>query len=260
MYRWQHKQFRQIVYVFIVSFCLFVFLGVWLNPVQADDITQATVTEILDGNEVFIDNNMVPVNEVAKSGQQVRTGNSRAGLEFNNGAAGRLGPNTSLVIGECITIDRGSILASGPTNACTGSVRAATQGTTFVMELDKNKTYGCKVLEGSVEITNIPKDNKVKSDSSSESPTKLILEQGKKVSISEDGQIGKPQSITLEEIKTILEGSFFSGYSRKLPGADKLQQSLQKLFPGISLPNPVHSISTPSIPTPSIPTPRIPGW
>lgn len=257
MYRWQQKQFRQVVYGFILSFCLFIGIGAWLSPAQAQ-ISQATVTEVLDGNQVFIQGRQASVNSVAGAGQQVSTGSSRAGLQFNNGAAGRLRPNTSLVIGQCIQIQQGGIVASGPTNACAGSVRAATRGTTFVMEAEGDGSYGCKVLEGSVVVTPISEaDPKraTKTDDLAQPSTELILKQGEKVTISGDGQIGQIQSIGVEEILEILNGSFFAGYTQKLPGGGNLQRALQEQFPGIPLPN----LGLPSISVPSIPTPRIPG-
>ena len=233
MHRWQSKKFQQIIYGFLISLCLVIGVGAWLNPAQAQ-INQARVTEVLDGNQVFIQGRQAQVNSVAGAGQQVSTGASRAGLRFNNGAAGRLRPNTSLVIGQCVQIQQGGIIASGPTNACAGSVRAATRGTTFIMELEDDGTYGYKVLEGSVSVT--PIDN---SDSTpkSDPPQELILEEGKKVSISKEGEIGKVESITAEEILAILNGSLFSGFSQQLPGGENLQRTLQEMYPGIPLPN-----------------------
>jgi hypothetical protein len=260
MYRWQYKKFRQIVYGFIVSFCLFIILGAWLSPAQAQ-IDRATLTEILDGDEVFIDDSQAQLYSVAGSGQQISTGDSRAGLQFNNGAAGRLRPNTSLIIGQCIQIQQGGIVASGPTNVCAGSVRAATRGTTFVMELDEDGTFGCKVLEGSVAISNISDTNSAESsisitnspkiELSSQPSTELILKQGKKVSISRDGRIGQLRNITVDEIQAILNGSFFSGYRQQLPGGENLQRALQELFPGISIPN----LRLPSTSVPRSPRP-----
>jgi hypothetical protein len=265
MHRWQSKQFRQIIYGFLISLCLVLGVGAWLNPAQAQ-ISQATVTEVLDGDQVFIQGSKVRVNSVAGAGQQVSTGASRAGLRFNNGAEGRLRPNTSLIIGQCVQIQQGGIVASGPTNACAGSVRAATRGTTFIMELEEDGTYGCKVLEGSVAMTSIedpsstPDPESTPNLTSTPNPTpsaspqeEIILEQGKKVSISKEGRIGKPESITAEEILAILNGSLFSGYTRQLPGGGNLQRAVQQLFPGIPLPN----LGLPSIPIPSI---RIPGF
>jgi len=250
MHRWQKQRLRLLLSGFLLSFCLII-LGAWLHPAQAQ-INQATVTEVLDGNQVFIQGRQARVNSTAGSGQQVSTGSSRAGLRFNNGAAGRLRPNTSLVIGQCIQIQQGGIVASGPTNACAGSVRAATRGTTFLMEVDEDGTYGCKVLEGSVAMTSIDPQYP---DQSTHQP-EFILEEGKKVSISKEGEIGQPEAITLEDIQSILTGSFFSGFTDQLPGGGNLQRALQELFPGIPLPN----LGLPNLGIPSLPILRIPRF
>ncbi len=251
MHRWQKQRFRRVLFGFLLSFCLFMTLGAWLHPAQAQ-INQATVTEVLDGNQVFIQGRPARVNSTAGMGQQVSTGSSRAGLRFNNGAAGRLRPNTSLVIGQCIQIQQGGIIASGPTNACAGSVRAATRGTTFLMEVQEDGTYGCKVLEGSVAMTPIDPQNPDQFSHESE----FILEEGKKISISKEGEIGQPEAITIEDIQSILSGSFFSGFTEQLPGGGNLQRALQQLFPGIPLPN----LGLPNLGIPSLPIPRIPRF
>jgi hypothetical protein len=200
-------------------------------------ITQATVTEILDGNQVFVQGQQATVNQVAGQGQQVRTGSSRAGLRFSNGAAGRMRPNTSLVIGQCIQLQEGAIIANGPTNACAGSVRAATRGTTFIMEVEGEEKYKCQVLEGSLAMTTASSDKEV------------IVEEGKQVEV-EKNQIGEVRSISPEEILAILNGSLFRGFTRELPGIGNLRQSLQRLYPNIQLPN----LGIPI----GIPIPRIP--
>lgn len=227
MHGWKQKQIRQVVYIFLVSIYLVLAVGVWLHPAQLH-INQATVTEILDGNQVFIQGRRVQIDSIARSGEQIITGASRVGLRFNNGAAGRLRPNTSLVIGQCVQIQKGGIIASGPINGCASSVRATTRGTTFIMGWEAGK-YGCKVLEGSIAMTPIDKTNPSQYQ-------ELIVEQGKKVSITKKGEISQPEAITKEEILAILNGSFFSGFTQQLPGSRDLQRVLQELFPGIPLP------------------------
>ena len=234
---WQQRQFRSASYGFLVSICLVIGVGAWLSPAQAQ-INQATVTEVLDGNQVFIQGRQARINSVAGTGQQISTGDSRAGLRFDNGAAGRLRPNTSLIIGQCIQIQQGGIIASGPTNACAGSVRAVTRGTTFLMEVKEEGNISCTVLEGKVamraignpDATENPPQNLLEQQ-------ELILEQGNTISISKDGEIGKPKAITTEEIVTILNGPLFSEFVQQLPGGGNLLRALQELFPGVALPN-----------------------
>jgi hypothetical protein len=226
MYKWQQGHFRQIIYGFLIGLCL-VMMGVVLSPAQAQ-ISQATVTEILDGNQVFIQGRQANINNIAGAGQQVSTRISRAGLRFNNGAAGRLRSNTSLIIGQCIQIQQGGIVASGPANACIGSVRVATRGTTFVAELDAENNYNLQVLEGSIAVspTNNPAQN----------PADLMIRQGEKISITNNGQIGTVAMITVDDILTIIN-NYFTGFVQQLPGSINLQKALEELFPGVPLPN-----------------------
>jgi hypothetical protein len=115
--------------------------------------TQATVQEILDGNQVFIQNRRAAVKDVAKQQQQVRTGNSRASLLFNSGAVARLSPNSVLNIGQCARLRRGSILVNGAVNACSASITTGVRGTTYLLEVDDTGGQQVKVLEGEVLIT-----------------------------------------------------------------------------------------------------------
>jgi hypothetical protein len=222
----QFWQFRRIIY-FLVSFSAVIILGMGLSPAQAQ-INQATVTEVLDGNQVFIQGRQARINSTAGAGQQVSTGSSRAGLRFNNGAAGRLRSNTSLVIGQCIQVQQGGIIASGPTNACLGSIRVATRGTTFLTELGTDDVYAMKVLEGSVGL--VPIENL-----SSPVP-EIFVNQGQKVSITKDGRISNPELITAVEAQEIVNSDYFNGFAQPLPGISNLRRSLQEQYPNISLP------------------------
>ncbi len=222
----QFWQFRRIIY-FLVSFSAVIILGMGLSPAQAQ-INQATVTEVLDGNQVFIQGRQARINSTAGAGQQVSTGSSRAGLRFNNGAAGRLRSNTSLVIGQCIQVQQGGIVASGPTNACIGSIRVATRGTTFLTELGTDDIYAMKVLEGSVGLAPI--------ENTSSPVPEISVRQGQKVSITKDGRIGNPEPITAVEAQEIVNGDYFTGFTQPLPGTSNLLRSLQEQYPNISLP------------------------
>ncbi len=222
----QFRLLRQIIY-FLVSFSTVVILSMGLSPAQAQ-ISQATVTEVLDGNQVFIQGRQARISSMAGAGQQVSTGSSRAGLRFNNGAAGRLRSNTSLVIGQCIQVQQGGIMASGPTNACIGSIRVATRGTTFLTELGTDDIYAMKVLEGSVGLAPI--------ENASSPVPEIFIRQGQKVSVTKDGHIGTPELITAVEAQEIVNGDYFNGFVQPLPGVSNLQRSLQEQYPNIALP------------------------
>ena len=134
---------------FFAGLCIFALAAPQLAPVFAQT-TQATVQEILDGNQVFIQNRQASLNDVAQQQQQVRTGNSRTALLFNTGAVARLSANSVLSIGQCARLKQGTILINGAVNACTSSITTGVRGTTYLLEVDELGNQQVKVLEGEV--------------------------------------------------------------------------------------------------------------
>jgi len=116
-------------------------------------IQAAKVTQLLDGNQVFIQNKPAKVNDLAQKGQRVRTGESRAELLFNTGAVGRLSPNSILTVGQCARLRQGVLLVNGAINGCTSSVVAGVRGTTYLMEVKESGEAEFTVLEGEVVVT-----------------------------------------------------------------------------------------------------------
>jgi hypothetical protein len=137
---------------FFVGLCIFALAAPQLAPASAQS-TQATVQEILDGNQVFIQNKQASLNDVARQQQQVRTGNSRTALLFNSGAVARLSANSVLNIGQCARLRRGTILINGAVNACSSSITTGVRGTTYLLEVDEAGNQQVKVLEGEVVVT-----------------------------------------------------------------------------------------------------------
>lgn len=138
--------------VFFVGICAFSLATPHLAPASAQ-ATKATVQEILDGNQVFIQNKRASINEVANQKQQVRTGQSRTALLFNTGAVARLSANSVLSIGQCARLRRGTILINGAVNACSASITTGVRGTTYLLEVDESGDQQVKVLEGEVVVT-----------------------------------------------------------------------------------------------------------
>ena len=134
---------------FFTSLCIFALAAPQLAPASAQS-TQATVQEILDGNQVFIQNQRASLNDVAKQQQQVRTGNSRTALLFNTGAVARLSANSVLKIGQCARLKQGTILINGAVNACSSGITTGVRGTTYLLEVDELGNQQVKVLEGEV--------------------------------------------------------------------------------------------------------------
>ncbi len=149
------KQQKRLA-LFFASLCIFALAFPQLAPVSAQ-ATQATVKEILDGNQVFIQNGQstrrAAVNDVAGQPQIVRTGNSRTALLFNTGAVARLSANSLLRVGQCANLRRGTILINGAMNACTAGITTGVRGTTYLLEIDESDNQKVTVLEGEVVVT-----------------------------------------------------------------------------------------------------------
>jgi hypothetical protein len=147
---------RKRLALFFAGLCIFALAAPQLAPVSAQ-ATQATVKEILDGNQVFIQNGQstrrAAVNDVAGQPQIVRTGNSRTALLFNTGAVARLSANSLLKIGQCANLRRGTILINGAMNACSAGITTGVRGTTYLLEIDDTGKQNVTVLEGEVVVT-----------------------------------------------------------------------------------------------------------
>jgi len=90
-------------------------------------------------------------------------------------------------------------------------------------------------------------------------PQPVTLNAGEKVKIRPNGEVGQVQSLTANEFEQLLIGELFDDFTAELPGIDKIKESFQGLFPGISFPLPLPDI--PSIPLPDIPSiPQIPQF
>lgn len=209
-------------------------------------INQATVIEIIDGEEVYIEQEPAQVEDQANLGQFVATKESRAGLEFNNGAAGRIGINSQVIVGQCVEVEQGQILVSGPANGCIAGFSVGVQGTLYILETNADGTGNVKVLEGAVQIT--PEE---------EGAEPVILIEGQKIAIL-PGILGEIEQITSEEFAAIVAGPLFSGFNIPITPAGLLQSTCSRLFPvGFSCSS--NGVPTPVVPTPGVPRPPVPG-
>ncbi|MGG6239621.1 hypothetical protein ACQ4N7_13415 [Nodosilinea sp. AN01ver1] len=119
---------------------------------KAQANSAATVTEILDSNQVYIQNRAAQVNSVAQQRQQVRTRAARASLRFNSGAVARLAHNSSLVVGQCAQLNRGTLLVNGTLNGCSTSTVAGVRGTIYTIEVTEAGETIIQVFEGEVVV------------------------------------------------------------------------------------------------------------
>jgi hypothetical protein len=111
----------------------------------------ATVLEILDGNQLFIDARQAKVNQTALSPQQITTQNSRGQLQFRSGAAARINRFTQLRLGKsCFLLSKGEVLISGKQSGCTKSLRLSSRGTNYIIIANDDGSTDVLVLEGTV--------------------------------------------------------------------------------------------------------------
>ena len=100
-------------------------------PSQAAET--ATVQEILDGNQLFIDRKQAREQDKAKAPQQLSTGDSRGQIGFNSGAVGRMNRFSEMKLGQgCFLLEKGQVLISGRQAGCTRSARLSPRGTNYV--------------------------------------------------------------------------------------------------------------------------------
>lgn len=276
---------RRFVSGLVIGLWVVLVMGAVAQVSEAQtSVTRGTITEVLDGNQVFIQNRQARVNDVANRGQQVRTGRARAQVNFNTGAVARLSNNSVLTVGQCAQLQRGVLLVNGAVNGCTSSVTAGVRGTTYILEVDDDGREEIKVLEGEVVVTkndagliepsnwierrlpprlrgkqlSIPRVPGVRIPSTRPSPSpnpspspspsprsgvesdnpgnRVVLSAGQKVATRRGSPLGPVEDLTLEEVNAILSGSLFNGYLQSLPGYAAIQSTLQRIYPGLSLP------------------------
>ena len=125
------------------------------SSAEAIEYKRAEITKIVDGREVFIDNDQVSVGAVAPGGSTLRTGRSRARLLFDPTAIGLMGPDTMIKLGQrCFRSERGRVLVNGKILACLGRRSASTKmagsrGTTYLLETTE-EGHTISVLVGEV--------------------------------------------------------------------------------------------------------------
>ena len=211
-------------------------------PTVARAAESATVQEILDGRELYIDQKPAAVKERATAPETVSTKNSRGQLSFSGGAAGRINRFSLLRLGSsCFLMEKGQILVSGKQNGCTRSARLSVRGTNYVIDVQDDGSAELSVLEGAVEVEPL-KDG----EPTGKPPT--TVEAGQKVKLSAEGVILTLLKLSAGDYSGILGGPLFSGFNSPLPGFAALESYLRSYVPGVSLPGVPSVPSVPSIP------------
>lgn len=220
------RPFRRICFGWLSGFYIALTLGIPPLPAFAQ-ISQATISEVIGGTEVFIESQPAQVNDTANFQEVVRTTTStRAGLRFNNGAAGRLGENSSVIVGQCVEVQQGQLLVSGPANGCVSGFDIGVQGTIYVVDAnDPNPNVLGRIitLEGDVQLnksSSNPQDTNI--------PTRI--NQGQKVAILANGELGPVEAIPAEEFAEILTGSLFQDFNEPVPNQSELRAVCLDLY------------------------------
>jgi hypothetical protein len=212
----------------VAATLLFLLLGLAATPALARQA--ATVQEILDGRELYIDQRQARVQQRAVAPQEISTGRSRGQLLFTSGAAGRLTSFSLLRLGSgCFQLDRGRILVSGSQSGCTRSARLSVRGTNYVLAVDGDGAAEIAVLEGSVEVEPL-----LDGAPTGEPPT--TVEAGQRLTLSPEGVVLTLIRLSASDYRRILGGPLFEGYRTPLPGLTSLESYLRRSVPGASLP------------------------
>lgn len=176
-------------------------------------VREATIIEILDGDQVFINSQKAKRNAVGRFNQTVGTRSARTGVRFDTPGGARLDRNSSMIVGKCVRLERGRAVVSGQIgrNGCVGNVEIRPRGTVYVMEIGEDQRGRVTVLEGSVEVFNPEVPNGIA----------IGLSAGESVSITTDGQISPVQTSSDSQLQSI-SAALFEGFQQPLPDLEKV--------------------------------------
>ena len=176
-------------------------------------VREATIIEILDGDQVFINSQKARRNAVGRFNQTVGTRSARTGVRFDTPGGARLDRNSSMIVGKCVRLERGRAVVSGKMgrNGCVGNVEIRPRGTVYVMELGDDGKARVTVLNGAVEVFNPEIPNSIA----------IALSTGESVSITADGPISSVQRSSDSQLQSI-SAALFEGFQVPLPELEKV--------------------------------------
>ena len=191
----------------------------------------ATVQEILDGNQVYIEQRQARVRDGARVPDRLRTGNSRAQLGFLAGGTARINRFSQLKLGtSCFFLTKGQVLVSGPQNGCTRSSRLSVRGTNYVINLSETGAAELSVLEGKVLVEALSQGVLP----AQARPTAVFG--GNRVNLAADGSVSDRRRLSAAEVAAILNGPLFQGFLSPLSAQQALQNFLQRAYPSLNSP------------------------
>lgn len=225
----------------------------------AEPPMRATVQEILDRPELFIEARQARVQDVPAQPERISTRNSRAQLRCSSGAAGRLTRHSQLRLGTgCFLLEQGQVLVSGRQSACTRSLRLSVGGTNYILEHYDNGDAAVVSLQGVLAVELLEGDAGIGSDVGSaagpaagagapRSAPPLLVASGQRLRLLRRLGMTTLIALTPADYRAILEGPFFQGFQQRLPDQGALEDYLAASVPGVSLPRPAppRATSTP---------------
>lgn len=193
---------------------------------------RATVQQILDRPELFIDARQARVKDVADEPQRISTRNSRAQVLFSSGAAGRINRQSVLQLGNrCFLLEQGQVLVSGRQSACTRSLRLSVRGTNFIVEAFDNGDAAVTSLQGDLEVETLR-------DGEATAAAPQLVSSGQRLRLLLALGLSTVIDLTPSDYRSILEGPLFRGFDQRLPDQEALEEHLKAKVPGVSLPAP----------------------
>ncbi len=221
-------------------------MAVLLGPGAAGAAETATVQEILDGKELYIDSRQAKVKQKARSPQEISTRDSRGQLSFDSGAAGRLNRFSQIRLGStCFLLSKGQVLVSGKQSGCTRSSRLSVRGTNYLLEVKDDGGSELSVLEGSVQVEPLQ-------DGEPTGAAPTTVQAGERLQLSPAGVILAVLKLSSGDYNTILGGPLFRGYSVPLPAFGSLESYIRSSVPGVTLPSLRVAPSVPSFGLPRL--------
>ncbi|MCP9792910.1 hypothetical protein KBZ20_14095 [Vulcanococcus limneticus Candia 3F8] len=207
--------------------------------------TRATVQEILDGPDLWIDRRRARVHDRATAPELLRSGESRAQLAFQGGASGRMNQLTQLRLGSrCSLLDQGQILLSGAQSLCLRSARLSVRGTHVLVDLDSRGAATISVLEGQVDVEQLPGPTASGSAAAAPTAPTTSVGQGQRLRLSAEGRVLALEPLTPADYRAFVEGPLVDGFTTPLPGQPALEATLAALTPQLSLACPARPDTT----------------
>lgn len=222
-----------------------------IGPVSLPSAAQssplrATVQQILDRPELFIDQRQARVKDVADEPQRLSTRNSRAQLLFSSGAAGRMTRQSVLQLGNrCFLLEQGQVLVSGKQSACTRSIRLSVRGTNYILESFDNGDAAVTSLQGELQVETLRDGKPINA-------APQLLSSGQRLRLLLAPGFTTVIDLTPADYRAILEGPLFRGFDQRLPDQGALEDYLNSNVPGVTLPRAEPPRRTGGIPIPNL--------